>query len=747
MTFPFEGCASGKAAGSRMKRYLWTILVFGFATSSLAHEGHQPLPTKGVQVDLAKGRIALSKTARDLIDVRTVEVEQREGTEQLRAYATLVSPWTKYAVVTSRLSGRVVTLLVRPGDVVEAGQVLAELDSLDLHTLRLDYQKARNDVELSGQILEALEPAAKSGAVSGQRLLESQLTHQQNLNTLRVLQSKAAALNMDEGKLAAGQEQPLSLPLQSLVRGVVVHSDLAVGKFVEPTEHLMDVVDLSTVWVKIGVLERDWHRVAAGQSVRLTVSGLPGQVFETQVDKLGAMLDPLTHQSIAWAEVRNADNATIFRPGMNGQAQLAWTSRRSVLSVPAEAVQSDGAERYVLIEESQLKDGSEYQKVSVVVGRQSSGRVEILAGKLLPGDRVVTRGGHPLSSLFFLGVLRIGPETARTIGLKVEPVSEQVVERIQSFDGGLEIPPQHRTMASSQFGGKLVSLRVDRGQSVRAGDVLGELTSLELRDIQLELLRAHLDGAMWRETLARRRSAGDAVSRRMVLETEGRVKTFDTQIESLRQKLQMLGITPQQIDEMLMTGRVIDALPVRAPIDGAVVALDRILGQVVRADEPLFEIHDTSEIRVQAFIGERDSAVVKVGQKARIRLVAYPDLNVEGAVSSIGAVVGVDSRTQAAWIEFTSPASVPLQHNMAARVSLTTDRPKPTLSVPLNAIVRDGLRNFVFVQKTDGTFERRNIEVGRIDDRLAEVKVGVLRGEMVATGGVTQLQTAYAAVR
>lgn len=730
-----------------MKRFVWLLLVCVTTAPAFGHEGHQPLPTKGVRVDLAKGRITLSKAARDLIDVRTVEVEQREGTERLRAYATLVAPWTKYAVVTSRLSGRVVSLPARPGDVVEVGQVLAELDSLDLHTLRLDYQKARNDIDLSGKILEGLEPAAKSGAASGQRLLEAQLTHQQNLNALRVLQSKAVALNIDEEKLAAEQEQPLRLPLQSLVRGVVVHSDLAVGKFVEPTEHLMDVVDLSTVWVKIGVLERDWHRVAAGQSVRLTVSGLPGQLFETKVDKLGVMLDPLTHQSVAWAEVRNSENAAMFRPGMNGQAELAWMSRKSVLSVPAEAVQSDGAERYVLVEESQLKDGSEYQKVSVVVGRQSSGRVEILAGKLLPGDRVVTRGGHPLSSLFFLGVLRIGPETARTIGLKVEPVSAQVVERIQSFDGGLDIPPNHRTMASSQLGGKLVNLRVDRGQSVQAGDVLAEIASLELRDIQLNLLRSHLDGAMWRDTLARRRTAGDAVPRRTILETEGQVKTFDTQTAGLRQKLMMLGITTPQIDEVLKTGRVIDALPVRASIDGAVVDFDRMLGQVVRADESLFEIHDISQVRVQAFVGERDSAVVKVGQKARIRLVAYPDLNVEGTVARIGPVVGADSRTQAAWIEFTSPPTVPLQHNMAARVTLTTERPAPTLAVPMSAIVRDGLRNFVFVLKSDGTFERRRIEVGRTDDRLVEVKSGLQRGETVATGGVTQIQTAYAAVR
>lgn len=718
------------------------------ATLAFGHEGHQPLPTKGVQVDLKAGRITLSKAARDVLDVRTAPAERRESTERLRAYATVVAPWTKYAVVTSRLPGRVVALHVRPGDAVEAGQLLAEVDSLDLHTLRLDYQQAQNDIDLSEKILAGVEPAAKAGSISGQKLIEAQQAHRQNLNTLQVLQTKAAALNVDEATLATDEEsRPLRLPIRSTVGGVVVHADLAVGKFIEPTEHLMDIVDLSTVWVRIGVLEQDWHRVTLGQTVRLTVSGLPGRVFETNVDKLGLMLDPQTHQSLAWAELPNSDKSPALRPGMNGQAELSWKSQKPTLVVPNQAVLSDGAERYVLVEEAATKEGSEYQKVAVVVGRQSAGHTEIIAGKLLPDDRVVTRGGHELSSLFFLGVLRIGAETARTIGLKVEPATPQVVDRILSFDGALDVPPQQRTTASSQLSGKLVSIRVDRGQSVKAGEVLAEIASLELQDIQLELLRNHLDGELWSGTLARLRSVSDSVPRRLVLETEGRVRTLETKSANLRQKLLTLGLTSRQIEGVLKTKRVVDALPVRAPITGAVVDFDRMLGQVVRADESLFEIHDMSQVRVQAFVGERDSALVQVGQKARIRLVAHPDLEAEGIVTRIGPVVGADSRTQAAWIEFQQPPTVSLQHNMAARVTLTTDRPASSLAVPLNAVVRDGLRSFVFVQKADGTFDRRRIELGRADDRFVEIKSGLTSGEMIATSGVPQIQTAYAAVR
>lgn len=728
----------------------FVLLLVIAAASAVAHEGHQPLPTKGVQIDLKAGHLTLSRAAREVLDVKSVEVQTRDVAGTVRAYATVVAPWTRHAYITSRLPGRIVKLQVRPGDAVEVGQVLAEIDSLDLHTLRLDYQKTQNELELSAKILESVAPAAKAGAIPGQRLVEAENTHRQNQNALDVLRAKAVGLRVSEAELntsAEGDAPPLRLSLTSAIAGVVVHADVSVGKFVEPTEHLFEIVDTSRVWVKIGVLEQDLHRVQEGQAVRVAFNGLPGKSFDTKVDKLGLRLDPQTHQGTAWAEIANSATGPRLLPGMNGQAEFILPGRAKGLSVPAASVFSDGAERYVFVEESSTTKSSEYRKKSVVIGRQTREVAEVISGDVYPGDRVVTRGGHELSSLFFLGILRLSPETAKSIGLKVEAVSEHSVERILRFDGAVDVPPQRRTSASSHLAGTLRDIRVDRGQPVKAGDILAEIASLDLQDVQLELLKAHLDGVMWRDTLVRLRKSGDGVPKRTVLEMESRVKGLETQFANVRQKLLSLGLSSSQIDEVVKTKHVVDALPVRAPMDGVIVHFDRVLGQVIRADESLFEIHDLSQAWVQAFVGERESTQVQVGQTARIHLVAHPDFVAEGTVVRIGPVVGADSRTQAAWIEFQKPPSVALQHNMLARVTLTMDRPSPALAVPLNAVVRDGLRSFVFVRKPDGTFDRRRVELGRADDRFLEIKSGLTRGESVATSGVAQIQTAYSALR
>ncbi len=139
---------------------------------ALAHEGHQPLPTKGVQVDLGRGYLTLSAQARSAIGLEAQEVQVAEVQASLNTYAETVAPWQAKAYGSAQLSGRITRLLVRPGDVVKQGQVVAELTSRDLELVRLSYLQAKNDLALNRQLLETTRPAAREGAVSQQRLDE-----------------------------------------------------------------------------------------------------------------------------------------------------------------------------------------------------------------------------------------------------------------------------------------------------------------------------------------------------------------------------------------------------------------------------------------------------------------------------------------------------------------------------------------------------------------------------------------------
>ena len=515
-----------------------------------------------------------------------------------------------------------------------------------------------------------------------------------------------------------------------------------------PLEHLFEVVDLSSVWVRIDVLEHDLHRVEVGQPVEVRLTAYPGEVFRAEVKVKGVALDPRTHLNAVWAELPNPPGGDPrLLPGMSGEARLLLPGPAATTAVPAGAVVREGAEHYVLVEEAGATGGSEYRRRAVAVGRRAGGWVEVRSGGLFPGDRVVVRGGHELAGLFAQGVLRPSPEAARGIGLEVEPVSLRPVEAVAEFDGAVDLPPARRASASTPLPGTVRRVLVDRGQPVKAGDVLAEVFSLDLHALQLDLLRAHLEGELLEDTYERLKASGEATARRRLLEQEALVNASRQQRDTLRRRLRVAGLAGEQIDDAVKTGTIIEAVPVRSPIDGVVVGFDRTLGQAVKAEEPLFTVHDLSRPVVQGYVSERDLSRVRVGQKVRVRVAGDPAFLADGTVARSGRSVGPDSRTLSVWVELDRPPAQPLRHNQLARLTLVLGHPQPALAVPRSAVVYEGTRAYAFVRQPDGAFDRVPVEPGRADDRFVEITRGLKPGDPVAVRGTAELQTAYAGIK
>lgn len=120
------------------------------------------------------------------IGLEAVEVSVGDVGSDLTAYAETVAPWHAKAFGSAQIPGRIAKLHSRPGDVVAKGQVVAELSSRELETLRLSYLQAKNDVALNRKLLEATGPAAREGAVPQQRLEELQNALAQSENDLEI---------------------------------------------------------------------------------------------------------------------------------------------------------------------------------------------------------------------------------------------------------------------------------------------------------------------------------------------------------------------------------------------------------------------------------------------------------------------------------------------------------------------------------------------------------------------------------
>lgn len=722
--------------------------------AAAAHEGHAPLPTKGVQVDIKKGLITLSADAQRSLGVQTTAIENRALEDTALAYATLMTPWQQQYFVSSPLSGRIAALHVTTGSMVKSGELLAEIASPELDAIQLELRSAVNSLDLSSRQAERLRKLVADQAIPERDFIEANSKFQQDKSAVEIARTKLQSLGIskeaiDQSVARKDQASPLLLPLVSPLAGSVSHADLAIGKVVVATEHLFEVNDLSTLWAKIGVLERDVARIKPGQKLSLELTAFPQQPVSATVIGNSVEVDPVTHVATVWAEISNPEGAARYLPGMYGTAKIITSEPGQLLTIPSSALLGSGAERYVLVEVAATAKAYEYRRQNVVVVSQSATVVQFQADSLYPGDRVVKQGGQVLSSFFILGSLRLSKEGIRNVGLKVESVAKQSVEEILPLEGLIDVPPGRAATISSQLAGVLTKLHVDRGEQVKSGQILAEVFGLPLLDTQLQMLKSALDAQLLDETLTRLKSTGPsaAVAVRRIWEGESARDAAVNRRESARQSLITMGMSAKEVEEVLESGHPKPTLPIRSPIDGVVVRLDKTLGEGVSADESMLEVHDLSRPWVKAFLAEADAPKIAIGAEMRIRLLSDPSFLASGKVVKSARMLGTQNRTLSIWIEFSGDVAKPLQRNLLARITAITGKPRAVLVVPLEAIVREQTQAYVFVQKKDNLLERRHIELGRADDRFVEIKKGLTAGELIAVQGAAELQTTYASVR
>ena len=719
--------------------------------SAYAHEGHAPLPTRGVTVDAQKGLVTVSLEARNVLGVKTASVVQKSVEKRILAYVRLVSPWTHHAYVTPKVPGRVISLEVLPGQVVKQGDIVGQIQPSELEGIQLDLATARNDVELSAKLLKLTETLAAQGTSAKKDVEEARAKHQQDLGMLELAKSKLLGIGVQPSEVdrfSRETDSPLlrSVPLLSPIGGTIIHVEGAVGRTIEATEHLMEIVDYTKAWAKIDVLEQDVGQVAGGMPVDLSFTSFPRETYRGVIGIKESRLDPQTHLRTAWADLANEARSPKFLPGMSGKAEIVIDASKKRLAVPTDAVFSDGAEHFVLIENASTSAGSEFQKRTVALGTRARGWAEVLRGEIFAGDRVVTTGGHQLAGIFASSVLRPSPEASQAMGLVVRPATTQLVETVFETDGAIDLPPAHRALVAAPLTGVLDSIAVERAGHVRKGDVLAEVFSPELRSIQSDLLRNKVQLAYLEISVRRLQSLAETIEKRTLWEVESQLRDARNKERTLERRLEVLGLSRDQVVEVQRTGRIRATVPVRAPIDGVLVSMTKVLGQAVKAEESIFEIHDLSGAQVQAYLSERELGRVRLGQRARVRLSADTSDALEATVVRNSRAIGADNRTVAVWLQLDQPKSAAFQ-NMLARVAFVEEGASPMLAIPLTAIAREGTRTFAFVQKPDGAFERRTIAIGRSNDQWAEVLRGIAAGESVAWTGANELQTSFAALR
>ena len=202
---------------------------------------------------------------------------------------------------------------------------------------------------------------------------------ERELQLLGVRDEQMAVLGTDPGRGLSRYE------LRTPVAGRVVQHRAVVGEFVDERDVLYSIAELATMWLMMDVYERDLMQVRIGLPVLFTVDGLPGHSFEGRIKWVSNTVDDRTRTLKVRADLPN--DRGLLRANMFGLARIIVHDDDAVLSVPVEAVQTDGCCQLVFVK----KEDTLFEPRKVTLGASASGHVEILDGLAL-GEQVATVG-------------------------------------------------------------------------------------------------------------------------------------------------------------------------------------------------------------------------------------------------------------------------------------------------------------------------------------------------------------------
>jgi RND family efflux transporter MFP subunit len=331
----------------------------------------------------------------------------------------------------------------------------------------------------------------------------------------------------------------------------------------------------------------------------------------------------------------------------------------------------------------------------------------------------------------------VAPELMSRAGIEIGVATTGSTTARLRLPGEVQ-PDAYRTVSvTSLVAGRITEVGAVLGDRVPAGRVMARIYSSQLAEAQTAFLasRAELSAHDGRLRRTQRLTEIGAASQQELEQVHAEHTAMTTRVEAARSTLELFGLSPARIAQLVESAQVSAVVDVPAPISGVVTERRANVGLNVDPSMPLFTIVDLSRVWVVADVYERDFATLSVGSPATVTVAAYPDYRFDGRVDYIDPQVRPETRTAKLRVEVPN-ADGRLRLGMYVEVAAGGPPAAPVVIVPADAVQSIGDRTVVYVPGPGaGTFLEREVSVGPRSGPSVVIAAGLTAGERVVTRG------------
>jgi HlyD family secretion protein len=303
------------------------------------------------------------------------------------------------------------------------------------------------------------------------------------------------------------------------------------------------------------------------------------------------------------------------------------------------------------------------------------------------------------------------------------------------------------TVASApKINGRLASVSVRMGDTVRQGQTLARVEDSEIRE---QVRQAEASFAVGEATIRQREAdlrfadtnlqrsrnlfERQLISRQTLDDAESRQQASAAQRDLAQAQL---GQLQARLDELRIN---LSNTVITSPVTGFVGSRTLDPGAWVTPNTAFLSVVDISTVRLQANIVERDLRRMAAGLEADVEVDAYPGEHFTGRIARVAPVLDPATRTAQIEVEIANP-DARLKPGMYARVRFTVEEREKALVVPTNAVVDVGGQRGVFLPGEGDVATFQPIGTGLQNQELTEVVSGLAEGAQIVTTGAAALR-------
>ena len=323
---------------------------------------------------------SISEVIATMVEVETIS--SRNILEFIESNG-IVKAWQE-AEISPEVSGKVKTIHAEVGDYLKSGDPIFKLDD---ELLKLKVRKARALVtQLEGHYLTSTRDIARKEA-----LFQDGVISELDLDLAKAKEkADRGLLEGAQVSLKIAQRDLRESTIRSPIKGTLAERLIDIGTTVSPQMEVASVVDASKVRIRIGVSEKEIHKIKKGQGVKVHLDAFPQEEYQGTVFSVGTKANENSLTFPVEVEIIN-NREPKLKSGMVARLKIQTGNHSQVVVIPQEFILNEEGNLFVFV----IQD-SVAHKVKINTGPIINSEVIVEEG-LSPGDLLITVGSHTIT--------------------------------------------------------------------------------------------------------------------------------------------------------------------------------------------------------------------------------------------------------------------------------------------------------------------------------------------------------------